>query len=389
MLTFGLWSTGILGTLAVLGLLYILLSLRTVEAGSIGAVFRFGKFVRAVRPGLQIVLLFVEKLEVYSTQTHQDELPDEPEYVDRVNDNPEPGKVSPFRVLHRGAKEAVFYEKTNAWQQSLDPDNPLSGYREKRWAQFSPDEQRSMEEDSLHAPLTSEIAVAVEWYLDNTNTAVQQFVENVEPVNGRSREEEVTKRMVDMANRTLQELLGPVTLGHARDLMAVFSALIKLRLEELVGERGRNNKPWGIHIRDAYVKNIYPGRRVNEARANAAASVSNKQTTIRNAEAEAEATRQRAEAEAHQARVQADATAHATRVNADAKAHEETKKGEGEAGRIKAMAEVMKDDNAKWLAQLDVAEQVLPHVNATYLPIQGIIDTILSFGKKEERRIIP
>ncbi|KKT12592.1 MAG: Band 7 protein [Parcubacteria group bacterium GW2011_GWC1_43_30] len=176
-----------------------------------------------------------------------------------------------------------------------------------------------------------------------------------------NREEEVRKRIEDMASRTLQELLGPVTLGHAQEMMPLFSLLIRERIEILVGEKGEGDRPWGIHIRDAYIKSIHPGRRVNEARADAAASVSKKQEAIRVAEG----------------------VATATRLQADADAFSEQRKGEGEAARIGAMAVVMTDDNARFIATLDVAEQVLPKANLVVMPSDlGAIGGIIRLGQE-------
>ncbi|MDP3763836.1 MAG: hypothetical protein Q8Q92_04350 [bacterium] len=229
--------------------------------------------------------------------------------------------------------------------------------------------KNALGEDSLHAPLTSEIAVVVEWYLEGSDReAVENFIQNIEPEEGRSREEEVRKRMEDMVARALQEFLGPVTLGQARDMIPFFSTLIKERLEILVGEKKdpnstvANDKPWGTHVRDAYIKSIHPGRRVNEARADAAASVSRKHATIRDAEGKAQA----------------------TRVQAAADKDAEINKGEGEAGRISAMAAVMTDDNARFVAALDVAEQVLPKANTIIVPAgeMGVIASILALGKE-------
>ena len=220
----------------------------------------------------------------------------------------------------------------------------------------------ALEEDSLHSPLTGEIAVVVEWYLkDDEERSIKNFIQNVIPESERNREEEVRKRIEDMASRTLQELLGPVTLGHAQEIMPFFSLLIRERIEILVGEKGEIDRPWGIHIRDAYIKSIHPGRRVNEARADAAASVSKKQEAIRVAEG----------------------MATATRLQADADAFSEQRKGEGEAARIGAMAAVMTDDNARFIATLDVAEQVLPKANLVIMPSDlGAIGGIIRLGQE-------
>lgn len=82
----------------------------TTETGTVKAIFHFGRFVGIREAGLSFVPLLFIRIETISTRIHQDELPADPEFVDRLNDNPEPGKVKPFRVLHPGYREAVFYK---------------------------------------------------------------------------------------------------------------------------------------------------------------------------------------------------------------------------------------------------------------------------------------
>ncbi len=305
-----------LGFLFVWVVIIGIIGVTLVKTGSVAVVFRFRKFVRVLQPGLNFVIPLIESAEYYSTQTHQDELPDEADNIDRMNDSPAPGKKLPFRVLLSGMGEAIFYMKKAESDTSVTANDPITAWNQVRFQDLDPDRKKALEEDSLHAPLTGEIAVVVEWYLKgNDENSIKDFIQNVTPESGRNREEEVRKRIEDMASRALQEFLGPVTLGHAREMMSLFSLLIKERLEILVGEKpdppAADDKPWGIHIRDAYIKSIHPGRRINEARADAAASVSRKQGAIRDAEGKATA----------------------TRVQADADAFSEQRKGEGEALR--------------------------------------------------------
>jgi regulator of protease activity HflC (stomatin/prohibitin superfamily) len=341
----------IIGFLAIWIILIGFIGLTLVKTGSIAVVFRFKRFVRVMQPGLNFKIPLIESVEYYSTQTHQEELPDEADNIDRVNSVAAPGKKLPFRVLMKGKGEAIFYVKKakTEWNQVHFQD-------------LDEEKKQALAEDSLHAPLTGEIAVVVEWYLkDDDESSIKNFIRNVIPEGGRNREEEVRKRIEDMASRALQELLGPVTLGHAQEMMPLFSLLIRKALEILVGEEGEGDRPWGIHIRDAYIKSIHPGRRVNEARADAAASVSKKQETIRIGEAVAIVTERQAEAD---------------RIK-------EVKKGEGEAARIGAMAKVMTDDNARFIATLDVAEQVLPKANLVVMPSDlGAIGGIIRFGQE-------
>lgn len=360
----------IIGYLAVATILYILAAAVIVETGNIAVLLRFGRFVEILHPGLRWRIPFIDKAEHHSTQTRQNELPDEPERIDRLNDIAQPGMRHPFRVLHAGREEAVYYipreDNTDpASDPSIKAEELLSHYDMKRYSEIGDETRKAIEDDSLHSPLTGEIAVSVEWFLGSTRDEVENFIRNVRPEAGRtSREAEVVKRMEDMIARSLQEILGPVTLGHARERMQLFSKLIERRLEELVEEEGKvklgpNARPWGIHIRDAYIKSIHPGRRVNEARADAAASVSHKYESIRNFEAEAEQ----------------------VRLNAEARAYEDEQQGIGRAAHLRAVLETMKDPNAQFVMSIDTARDILPHSKLVIMPSDlGALGGILSLG---------
>ena len=357
-----------------LGWAALFFGLIEVLNSTVAVVFRFGRFNRVLTPGLRPVIPLLERVEVYTTAVRQFELPDEPENIDRQDDDNTrtllPGKKPPYRVNHKGKEEAIFYVKK---ADNLPEDDPASYDRVpyvKYVTTLNDEQKRAMEKDSLHAPLTSEISVVVEYYLKYLLTCdeadVKNFVENVSPESGRDRVQEVRKRMEDMVSRALQEILGPVTLGHAVERLPLFSRMIRERLEILVGEKAeagspRAEKPWGIHIADAYIKSIYAGRTVNKARSSAAASVSRREETINDAEA---------------ARV-------AETKKADATAYAKQKAGEGEAAAIKAMAEAMKDPNAQFLASLDAAREVLPKSNFVVVPSDlGAIASIVSLGAK-------
>lgn len=367
-----------IGVTVVWGLIILMSAIRITQSGTINIVFRLGKFSRVLKPGFGLIIPLLERTEVHSSQDHQDELPAAPEDIDRVNDVPMPGKKLPFRIIHPGMLEATFYVEKQPGGPAVDPDDPKSRYEKKYFKDLDPDHRKAIEADSLNAPLTSEIAVIVEWFLDGDDEdSIRNFVNNVEPTGGRNRTEEVRKRMEDMAARALQEELGDVTLGHAREKMTFFSELLKIRLEILVGEladpdTGRTERSWGIHIKDAYIKSIYPGRRINESRADAGAAVSKAQERIRVSEAEAQAAKNKAAADKFAAEQKADADAYA-----------EKKKGEGERDRIKAMAEAMENPNARFLATLDVAEQVLPKAKMVVVPTgpMEVLGSIMALGQ--------
>lgn len=339
--------------IVVWAVLVLIASIVTVESGSIGLVFRFGKLRRVLDPGLNFIIPLIDKVEHHSAQIHQDELPTDSENIDRVSDVPPQGKKSPFRIKHRGKEEATFYVKKRGWYPSGYLEDPLDAYDLVLFHDLEDSKKEAMKNDPTHVPLTSEMAVVVEWYLKAADyQSIEDYVQNVSSEQGRNRTEEVRKRMSDMVSRVLQELLGPTTLGHATEMLPLSSEIIRWRLEILVGERAdpktgrKSDKPWGIYIRDAYLKAPYPGHTVNKAMADAAASVSKKQEAIRTAEGQAEA----------------------IRVKAEADAFAEHKKGEGEAARITTMAMAMRDPNAQFIAGLDVAENVLPKANFIVVP---------------------
>lgn len=328
--------------------------LTTVDTGYVKAVFQFGKFVRSLPPGGPHVVIWpVEKTEEISTGTHQDEFPDEPQYIDRISEMPEEGMVKPIRILHANMQDAVYWVGLDD-KIPNQPDQPLGSYRKVRFMNLDDDTKDAMTKSAVHAELTSEIPFVVEWKLNDSNpVAVEQFIANVIPEDGRTREEEVTKRMGDLVSHALQALTGTTTFGHTKHMMVPFGLYIKEQIEYLVGEKLRPNpdpgqKPWGIHIVNAYMKEPYPGHRVNAAMADAASAISRREQTIRDAEASAQATK-----------TEADANKYATERAAEAKAFEEKMKGEGERDRLKAMAEAMSDPNARFLATLDVTEQAL------------------------------
>jgi hypothetical protein len=333
-------------------------------------------------PGLKNIIPLIEEVDVLSTATRQMELPDEPENIDRVSEVAPPGKKLPFRIAHKGMEEAIFYVRDDydagsRTGEPFDSSSELENLKKVRFSQLPDSTQEAMKTDSLNAPITSEASAVFEWHLKADDDSIKKFIENVSPEAGRDRETEIRKRAEDMIAKILQEYLAPTTLGHAIEMAPVFNRYIKRELEYMVGEKKRPEseveKPWGIQIGEAYLKPLYPGHSVNIARAEAAAAVSNKFTTLRNAEAEAGSIRTRAEAKAHE-----------TRVQADADKDKEIKKGEGEAGRIAAMAEVWKNNpHAKDIAELDVRERFAEAYqnNATVTTYAPGSDKMLTLGK--------
>lgn len=360
-----------LGFLALWVILFIYASIVLVKTGSIGVVFRFRKFVRVLEPGLNFIIPLIERVERYSTQTHQFELPDEPEKIDREHNIAAQGMKLPFRIPHKGMLEAVYYTNNgyDVTTRQGDPfafDNDVSMNQLKR-VRFSelPDSvQEALRADSLNEPLTSEPRGVIEWNLPADRDAVENFISNMSGEEGRSREEEVRKRAEDQFARALNMYQAPATLGHAIFMAPIFDRLLKKQMEDVVTN---GEKPWGVNISNAYIKEYNAGETVNKARSRAGAAAS-----------DAQASRRATEAKAYDIVKQATA-------NKDA----EIKKGEGEAGRIKAMVEVMSDNNARFIATLDVAERALTEGNNKIIMMPsdlGAIGGILALGGEVSRK---
>lgn len=327
--------------------LLIILWFTVVKASTIRVTYWLGEFYRVLRPGPHLVKWPVETSELVSTATRQIELPADEQNIDRVSENPPPGKAKPIRVTHSGFREAIFYVK-KSWTPGsgeypfLPEATSLDELDVVLFKDLPEDLQKAIEIDSVNAPLQGEYSVVVEWDLKSDNKeAVEKYISSVSTTEGRTRDQEIQKRMADQADSVLQTHLRPVTHGHARLMKRLFDSLIHHELEVLVGEKpnpreGAIDKTWGIHIGTAYIKNPYAGHTVAEAQADAAASVSRAQDTIRDSEA----------------------LAQKIRNEAAAARDAEIDKGKGEAGRIEEMAKVMRDNpDAKFIAELDVREE--------------------------------
>lgn len=377
-----------LGLMLVIAGLLAYLGWTTPAVGIIVVVLRFGAFHDVIRPQKypQFVIPFIDKVEYHTTKVQQRELTTDMDNIDRLNDHPDTGKRLPFRVLMKGRKEALFYVKkdpTNPEEaRTIIAGQPLTEWKLVPLGELDDERRKAMEDDSLHAPLTGEIQVAVELRLDDENLSIRQFVENIEPENGRSRMDEVWKRIEDQCARVLQDIMGVTTLGHAREMMEVFNAHLQLRLEILVGEKSAlpggdlTDRPWGIHISDAYIKSIHPGRRVNESRADAAAAVSDAVgaavTTVKQAEADAQKTELAAKAN----KIKVVLDSQAARIA-------EINKGKGERGRLEQVSAAMRTPEGQFAATLDVAERALTEGENKIIMMPsdlGAIGGVLSLG---------
>lgn len=356
----------LVGFLALWAILLALMGIVIIKAGTLGTVMRFGKLTdRVLEPGLRLVIPLVDRVDRFSTLTHQDEFPTEPELITRSDETATPpGTKQPFRIIQTGAHTAVFYVQTN-------PDDPNSEWKKTTFGELVPKERRdAIENDPVHQPITTEVQFVVEWYLDRG--CIRDFVLNA------GSEDEIRKRMEDTVARALQEYMGPTTAGHAQEVITYISNLIKVRLEVLVGEipdprtGEKTDKPMGIKIRDAYIKSINPGHTINTARSKAAAAVADKRAAIESAEAKAEETRLRAAAEKDEAILRAQGASESDRL-----------RGQGEAARIRSVAEAMRSDDARFVASLEAAREVLNNANTVVVPSDlGAIASILTLGKK-------
>ena len=271
-----------------------------VKTGFVGVVFRFSRFDRVLQPGLNFIIPFVERVELYPTASRQYELPDESDKIDRINDIPLPGMKAPFRVIHKGLREATFwvkknYDITKKEGYPFDFSKPIDELKPVLFGDLPPAIQQAMEEDSVNAPVTSEPSGVFEWYLKGTDpVSIRQFVENVSISEGRTREEEIRRRAEDIFSSVQLTYLARMTLGHATDMLPVVNPIIKEKLEIMVGEKpdpatGKLlERPWGTNVGQAFIKPPHAGHTINEARNKAAAAVGLKQEILRKSEGEAQ-----------------------------------------------------------------------------------------------------
>ncbi|MBX4181483.1 hypothetical protein KW807_01295 [Candidatus Parcubacteria bacterium] len=304
-----------------------------VATGFIGAEFRFKKLRRRLKPGLNFSPPGWRRIEYYSTAQFQQEFTTEPEDVDRVNDNPDEGKRSPYRIPHKGLREAEYwvvkdYDVEKRVGNPFNDTLPLSEMKKVRFNQLPDELQEALDFDSVNDPITTEIPVVVSWSLKTDSfDSLENFIANINPASGRDRIQEVHKRMEDEVSQVLQAQLGALTAGHSIYMAASLSPVIKEKIKNLVGDvaPGTNvDKPWGIQINEAFLKLIHLGSTFNKARSEA-------RSTLEKAQAQAEATQREAESKANATRLQA-------------AADEEKKKadGRGEAARLTSLLNVVK-----------------------------------------------
>lgn len=360
-----------------------------VASGTASALFFLGKFARPLKPGPYVIIPILNKTQTHSTKPHQQELPNEQNRIDRVSEVPPVGMNAPYRITHPDMKSARFWVK-DGYDEGVrtDPfpfDNTrsLSEMKEVGFEQLPDSIQGNMKLDMLAAQMISEIAFPIEWSIHVE--FIQNFIENVSDEYGVDRTEEVRRRCDDLVRKLLDEHLSSMTLRHSIYMASVFSKIIKTELEILVGEKPdpatneRCEKPWGIDISKAYIKSFSPGVTVNKAMANASAAMGE----IQVAESQSHSKQITANADKYAAERAAEAAAYTKKQLADAERYAETFKGLGEANRIRIMAKAVDNDNARFIAALDVAEQVLPKTTMILTPGGGMdaIAAVTSLGR--------
>ncbi len=401
--------------LITLGLLIVASSFITIiETGEIATVERIGKLREDVilDPGPHFKLPLADKINRISTRVREDEFAANPEFIDRTEGNVLPGKKEPIRILHKGTGTAVFYverdkdvpltkwdkvdfetyldrtsPKEKASGSVIDPGADLPVDQKKR-----AERKKSIENDPLQQPITTEVQFVVEWQISEEEAI--KFVRNV------GSEETALKRMEDTVSRALQEFLGPTTAGHASEVMSHVSSIIEERIQILVGqiedpelvkaneegtktyipcdeEGDKNKRPsWGVKVINAYIKSINPGRTINLARNEAAKAVADKVKSIEASEARAE-----------DVRLLSEANAKKDVLNARAQKKVKKLEGEGEAERLGAIAEKVATPEGKFILQNETARQVLTNAKAIVMPSDlGAIGGILSLGEEFRKK---
>jgi regulator of protease activity HflC (stomatin/prohibitin superfamily) len=374
-------TLGVIGWIAVL---WVMMSLKLFAPDEIAICYWFGKKWKIIGPGgWAWVPLGIADATVVSTHTNHVIVPGRKEQIERDDEKPlGAGQVRPVRVVHASKDNASYF-----WIET-DPKDMKKGFVAKTPDELTDDEKKAMEDDSLQSSLTSEVIAFVDWNLqrdeeDAERTLKKQderlfmFRENVGSV------EAANKRIDGALRGALQDLLGPITLRNALNAKTHIQDLLKERIEILTGEEPETvempdgstkkkytEKPWGINVAAVQIEDINPGKRVNQARADEAAAINQRKTALENAEAEAKAEVLRA-----------DAAKVARMKDAEADAYERKMEGEGERDRLKAVVEIMDNDSARFLAQLEVARDVLPKSNFTVVPNDiGVIGGIVSLA---------
>jgi regulator of protease activity HflC (stomatin/prohibitin superfamily) len=310
--------------------LYAAKSFKILEADELGAVFRLGKPLGEVGPGLAIVPWLLCSIKIYTSRTIQLVIPGEDEVIQKYDqDNIRHGKKAPIRIPQASAETATYYD-----------DN---GQNPRSWKDLGEDEKRAILEDPLNQRVTTEIAVNVRYHL--VIGKLFDFNRNVGSFDS------VDNQIQSTVAVALQDQLGKVTTATAIRLSGFFSGKLKQELQELVGEiRDASGAlpadSWGIVIEDSEIKPIDPSKTVNDALAARSAAIANRQSAIE----------------------EAGGAAKTIELKADAEKYKEERRGEGEASYIGSVAEALKSPDAKWARQLEAGERALIAAKVVVVP---------------------
>ncbi len=297
-------------------------------------------------------------------------IPGTNEEIQKENqDNIQPGKVAPIRIVHADPKNALFFDDT--------------AKRFKKYSDFTEEQQKELKVGSLNRQLTSEVTAFVLGRID------KDFIWEFHRYSGSI--EEAIASLKDVTESSLQNDLALVTPDTANRHMKIFSYRLLVALESHTLERPANSlKPlidfdyeemqrdlarieaegvskkkappqsWGFVIDKSEIKNIDPGYTVNKANSEAAAAVSKREETILNAQAEAQATE--------------------TKGIAEGKADEA--RGKGRAAAIKVWGAALQEPGAKEAAILETTEKVAAATN-TLILAQNPLDLVTAALTKQ------
>ncbi len=330
------------------------MSIYTIEPNELVAVYLFNRRWRIRRSGWYLYPFGIFSVKRFSTRTRRQMSPGKKEDIVRDDDTPLGlGQVRAVRIIHASAENAYY------WIPEQDPADPKKTMLKlKHFSKLSEDEQkrRNSEDDALESSITTEVIAFTDINLNDAG--LFDFVENVGTMM------EAGRRLDGTVRGALQELMAPLTARHATEMKAHIEGLIKERLEILVGESLDGSeadkdkiveKKWGVNISAFQIEEINPGKTVNLARSEEAASVSLKAKKIREGEA----------------------TAQVTHDTAVAEAFKETAMGEAKATAFRKIADVMKTPEGQFAAQLETAGQALKGANYSVLPdMAGLIGSI-------------
>ena len=226
---------------AVILLIHIVKSIRTVDANQTGALILFGKPTYRVEQGLVFTIWPAERLETASRVSRQRQFPGEPDDIFEGDDNEtipvdpvtgKPKNVRPIRVIHIGNPE----------KQEADP---------------------------YERPMATQVLIVVSYRIFD----LPRFIQMIETT------ENAEKQMQDIATQVVQNELPGKTVREA----ILGKQAVSNRIKKSVITK---TKTWGIKINDAYLERIITATKLNKSLASVPTAQVDKQKTIIDAEAQ-------------------------------------------------------------------------------------------------------